>query len=799
MAREQNLSVEAEFRSYEKLPVPLGVYQLVNGAYKLRLVSDGLCDLLHLSREEILLKYADNPAAFTHPDDISVIIEARAYAMLHPDQAYRVVSRLLTGTSGYIWAACNGKIKRIGGSELLLAQYSDITDRETLRINMEMERSRRESLLSEILNTTQTAIFWKDVNRRFLGVNRAFLDYYGFSDEKALLGKNDEEMGWHSDPGLYKNDELQVLLSGESTHRVHGKCFSRGENRDIVASKSPLYVDGKIAGLVGSFEDVTTECRQREEITDLNGRLENEIKENDFLMEATRVSIIRIRMDEKYTVEWGNESAYASLGYTRDEFQALFHDSLSEYFSKYPQEQVQLRSALAEARENNRPNFDVALKLPAKTGFRWVKGGIAFMKYKNGAPRVMYAVYTDISEVVETQEKLRAAETELVKRATAANDAKSEFLSRISHDMRTPLNVILGMTHIAADEDNPSRTKDCLDKITASSRFLLGLINDVLDMAKAERGKIELRPEPYRIEDFYGYIDAVVRPLCVQKDLKLVLDARPVSGFLPLMDKLRSNQIFFNLVSNAVKFTPAGGTLTLCLHERMTGDGRIAMKVIVKDTGVGMSVDFQKKLFEPFTQEQRNDVAINRGSGLGLSIVKRMVDLMHGIIRVQSEIGKGTTFTMTGTFDCIPVDQYTEKKKKDGARKYDAIAGMRVLLCEDHPLNQEIAKALLEKERVLVDVAENGKIGVERLGSSAPGTYTAVLMDIRMPVMDGYEATQKIRALNHPDAKKIPIIAMTADVFADDVRKCLAIGMNGHIAKPIDPCALYAALEDAVK
>src|SRR5574344_1160693 len=563
MASRQNLFSVDTIRSYEALPVPLCIYKFVGGVYTIFLVSDGMCELLNTTREEIIQLYAENPEALTHPDDVTAVRDARAYAMLHPDEEYRAVSRLLKKPNTYFWASCNGKIKHTDeGEEFLFVQYVDVTDREEFRINYELEKKQREILFKEIIDSTQTALFWKDANRRFLGVNKAFLDYYDFPSESVLIGKNDEEMGWHTDPDPYKNDEIQVLQTGRSTYRVPGKCISHGENRDIVASKSPLYVDGKIAGLVGSFEDVTLEHRQQEQISDLNKKLAQEAKN-----------------------------------------------------------------------------------------------------------------------------------------ATAANEAKSEFLSRISHDMRTPLNVVIGMAHFAAEENNPPRTNECLKKINASSHFLLGIINDVLDMAKAERGKMELHPEPYKIEEFYSYIDSVVRPLCVEKKLNLIFDSQPLQDYIPLMDKLRSNQLIMNLLSNAVKFTPEGGTVTVGLHEKLTPENKIAMEVIVKDTGIGMSEEFQSKLFEPFTQEHRDDISATRGTGLGLAIVRQITILMHGTINVESKEGKGTTFTLRSIFDCIPSESYETKEavKKD----YSLLSGKRILLCEDHPMNQEIAKSLLEEKKMI--------------------------------------------------------------------------------------------------
>jgi len=415
--------------------------------------------------------------------------------------------------------------------------------------------------------------------------------------------------------------------------------------------------------------------------------------------------------------------------------------------------------------------------------------------------QVIYAVQR-IQEEKEKELSIRQTLQEAAQRANAANRAKSEFLSRMSHDIRTPLNGIIGMTYLAQKKNLTDDVKDCLGKISTSSKFLLSLVNDVLDMSKAENQEIILHPEPYPFEDFCAYIDAVIRPLCEEKHQKFVLNTSPIRGCTPLVDITRLNRIYFNLLSNAVKYTPEGGTISLTIQEKQLPENRILFTITVCDNGIGMSPEFQSHLFEPFMQENRNDISATRGTGLGLAIVKKMVDAMNGTIHVESEKGKGSSFIVSIASPFISqADLQKEKAQTSNEESLDhrRLAGCHILLCEDHPLNQEIAKAILTEQGMTVDIAENGQSGTERFGMSSVDFFDCILMDIRMPVMDGYEATRAIRKLERPDAKTVPIIAMTADAFTEDIQKCFDAGMNGHIAKPINPEALCCALSEALK
>jgi len=406
---------------------------------------------------------------------------------------------------------------------------------------------------------------------------------------------------------------------------------------------------------------------------------------------------------------------------------------------------------------------------------------------------------TDITAAYEHEQEQLMKMSEALASANRANKAKSQFLSRMSHDMRTPLNGIIGMTYLTKKMDLPEEAMQNLANIDSSSKFLLGLINDVLDMSKAESGRVELHPEPYRPEHFYEYLSSVIIPLCEEENQKFVLDAKPLKDHIPLMDKLRINQIFFNLFSNAVKYTPEGGTITYYLREHLDSDGKIVMNAEVRDNGIGMSEEFQKTLFEPFTQENRDDTSKQRGTGLGLAIVRQLLDTMGGTIAVKSEAGKGTVFFIEAKFDSISADELVDEQVRKAPADYKSIlAGKHVLLCEDHPLNIEIGRTLLEDAGMIVNVAEDGQLGLDAFLQAREGFYDVVIMDIRMPVMDGYEAARKIRSLCRSDAGTVPIIAMTADAFNDDVEKCFEAGMNGHIAKPIDPEVMYKTIAEMI-
>jgi PAS domain S-box-containing protein len=507
------------------------------------------------------------------------------------------------------------------------------------------EQKHMNLLLDKILETTQVGIFWKDKERRFLGANKAFLEYYGFPSESVIIGKTDEDMGWHADDEPYKKDERWVLETGRSTHRVRGKCLSHGEMREIVASKSPLIENGEIVGLVGSFEDVTEEYRQQQKIVELNDRL------------------------------------LASL-----------------------------------------------------------------------------------------------------KRTEMANRAKTAFLSNVSHDMRTPLNGILGFARLAAASNNMEKVQNYLQKILKSAELLQSLIDDTLELSRISAGKLRLEPEILEAETMFDALLTTISSMAENKGVHFEIQGSLADMGTVKADALKLNKVLLNLLSNAVKFTPVGGRVTFsaeCLKERL--GGRRKCRIRVKDTGIGMDEAFLPKMFEPFVQEHRLPV---QGTGLGLAIAKQLVDMLGGSISVASRVNEGTEFKVEFYLEQVmaPVPgKGTEAVPKDFFK------GRRVLLCEDNTLNQELAKTLLEDEGMVVLLAENGQIGLEIFNDSDLGSIDAILMDIRMPVMDGLQAARLIRGMPRRDGRAVPILALTANAFREDAEKSKAAGMNSHLTKPLEP------------
>lgn len=378
---------------------------------------------------------------------------------------------------------------------------------------------------------------------------------------------------------------------------------------------------------------------------------------------------------------------------------------------------------------------------------------------------------------------------ETAERAESATMAKTEFLSRMSHDIRTPMNAIIGLTHLAQEETDPAVIQEYLGKIALSSDFLLGLINDILDMSKIENGDLTLNPEPLTRDEFAASVETVIRPLMDKRGIHFTCQIAREPGCI-LVDKLRFKQIFFNLLSNAAKFTPEGGEVSLTMEQIPAKAGCSGLRFRIQDTGIGMSEEFQARMYDPFSQETSALGSKSKGTGLGLSIVKSLVDAMGGTISVQSKLGEGTVFTLEFS---LPLAENVEKDAGK-LQPVEALKGAHILLVEDNEINTYVAKLILEKAGCRVTTAENGQQALEQFSSSAPNTFGAILMDVRMPVMDGLSATRAIRALSRADAAAVPIIAMTADAFAEEQEQTRQAGMNAHLSKPIDPSSLYAAL-----
>ncbi len=380
--------------------------------------------------------------------------------------------------------------------------------------------------------------------------------------------------------------------------------------------------------------------------------------------------------------------------------------------------------------------------------------------------------------------------------AESANNAKSKFLSNMSHDLRTPMNVILGMAYLAKRHiDDGGEVDRCLNTILLSSQNMLALINDVLDMNKIESGVIEIREKSEDIVKIIQDIELLIRSRCEENQQIFVVNYDKVVHRHLRMDNLRVRQIMINLLSNAVKYTPSYGRISMEVIEQAgKSDAQCNIIFVIRDNGIGMSGDFVNRVFEPFERENTDLSDRIEGTGLGMAITKNLVDLMKGQIKIDSMINVGTKITVMLPFVvCAQSDDCSESALKKVQRKYP---GKRILIVEDKHINMEIIKCFLEDSELVIDEAQNGKEAVEKIKAAAEGTYDLVFMDISMPVMRGDEATMEIRKIDRADCRTVPIIAMTANALESDVQNSYKCGMNGHISKPIEPEEVYKCLNE---
>ncbi len=405
---------------------------------------------------------------------------------------------------------------------------------------------------------------------------------------------------------------------------------------------------------------------------------------------------------------------------------------------------------------------------------------------------VMYKLLFGITHQIVEKEQLEAK----LQVAEEAGRAKTSFLASISHEMRTPMNVILGLDVIALK--NPElqpQTREQLEKIGQSGRHLLDMINRILEMNQLETGALKLSSEEFSLTEALGQVDAIAHTLCEEKGLHYEASLGEDMAFRCIGDEVQFKQTLLSLLDNAVKYTDAPGTVSIqgeCISREETVR---TVRFTVRDTGVGISRDFLPKVFDVFSREDASSTSLYGGSGLSLAVVKRIVEMTGGTIAVESEKNVGTTFTLT-----VPLAYAGEEESPaEPPEKPASLEGRRVLIVEDLPENAEIVADLLELEDMETEHAENGQAALEMFSRAEPWHYDAILMDLRMPVMDGLEATKRIRALDRADAGLIPIIALTANAFESDVRASIEAGMNAHLAKPADSDELYETLRRSIR
>lgn len=531
-------------------------------------------------------------------------------------------------------------------------------------------------------------------------------------------------------------------------------------------------------------------------------KLEKMDREREAILRTIPGGFARVDARDGKTITWYGGDFLHMIGYTKEQFENELHSQCSYL---HPDDVQRATEIMNDSKESGKPTAAEGRIITRDGRQKIITMTFSYVSAENSWDDIdsFYTVGIDITKERELQERQRNALEEAYQVARVANAAKTNFLSSMSHDIRTPMNAIMGMTAIAkANLESPDKVGDCLDKINTSSRHLLNLINEVLDMSKIESGKVSLALTQVNLPRMLRELTDMCRPLVNEKRQIFRVSVGQVLHENVITDGERLRQVLMNLLSNAIKYTPEGGKITLLVNERRTmAPNKYQYEFICIDNGIGISKEFLPRIFDAFSRADDSRISRIQGTGLGMAITENIVRMMNGTIDVKSEEEKGSTFTVS-----IPLEACGEEEAESGEssgketalesrdKKTADLSGKRVLLAEDNDINREIVEELLQMHQITVDSVENGQQAREAFESSAPGDYSVILMDIQMPVMNGYDAAIAIRKLDRADAQTIPIIALTANAFTSDAAKARSIGMNDHLAKPIEIDSLLETL-----
>lgn len=844
-----------------------------------------------------------------HPRELDKLREALNAAADSGQRQFTADLRMPVKDNAFIWVRAAGTVTGSGpeGYPVFCTVFSDISD---LVDQKDQKKQYFEWMMDEYVGN----VYISDMdNYDLLYVNRTAVETLQTTSDKLIGRKCYDVIQGRTSPCPFCTNAK--LCAGEF---YEWEFFNPVLDRTFMIKNRLINWEGRRARIELSHDMYSTEYK-----------LAKKDQEREALLRTIPGGFARLDADDRKTVLWYGADFLNVIGYTKEQFEGELHSQCTYI---HPDDITRIRSILEEIRVSGESTVIESRIITHSGDIRVLTMTLCYVSGENswdGLPS-FYRVGIDITGERREQSRQRKALEDAYQSARVANSAKTNFLSTMSHDIRTPMNAIMGMAAIAqANLAYPDRVHDCLSKINVSSRHLLSLINEVLDMSKIESGKIDLMPEEVTLPDLIQNISDMCRPLVTEKNLEFKISASQVRHEKIIADGDRLQQILMNLLSNSIKYTPEGGVIQLNIAEiPFVMDKRGQFEFTVSDNGIGMPEEYIPHIFEPFSRAEDSRISKIQGTGLGMAITENIIRMMNGSIDVKSRPGTGSRFTVSIQFelvsqelscddelaglpvlvvdddeavcesasallnelgmrgswvlsgmeavaaaagahargddffavildwkmpemdglqtlkairrklgDDVPIiiisaydysdieeeflragaDAFITKplfkskmlhvlhlflscSRQESAAPMDeaehpGLLGKRVLLAEDNELNREIALELLQMQGLVVDAVENGSLAVDRFNNSAPGYYSAVLMDIQMPVMNGYDATSAIRRLDRADAGTIPILALTANAFTADVGQARSVGMNDHIAKPIDVERLAGVLQ----
>ena len=763
--------------------------------------NEGMARMLGYDAVEELIEAIDGKVINTiHPDDREQVIKDigdEYYEGLTYETTYRMPRK----DGSWFWTVDKGKVIQTEDGKLaIISACYDMTSFVERHKKLEEKNMLSQATIDNIPGGYHRCSL--EEGHPFLYISNRFLAILGRTREEIrTIFDNKFDNMLHPDDRNLSSDYVTRILDT----RGHGSAkdqIYRLLGRDgyhWVTDATTLVKSGNQTFFQGNITDFTDFVKAKEK-KEQEIELQREIIEG---LGKEYFSVLAVELDKDRVLSYRESGENGKI---ISDFCRKCDNRWSQIIPSYAETMVsnntngEFENQLGlEALRSQKEDYSMTYEFKSGTEINYHQVRVAYVKKKDGA-RMAVVGTRNVDSLIK---KERMQEEKLKKAYAAAenaNKAKTEFLNNMSHDIRTPMNVILGYNQLMKSQLTEPKQLDYQKKIEQSGKLLLSIVNNVLDMARIESGKIKV-DENY--ESAGEVVDEIISTFASEAEERGIhlSGSMKVTHRNILCDGTKIREIYVNLVSNAIKYTPRGGNVTITVEELpCKREGYMKVKSEIKDTGIGMSKEYLPTLFEPFSREQNTTTGRIGGTGLGMPIVKKMVDLMGGSIEVASELGKGTVFTFTLMHKIADRKFYSQKTEAaETSEMGKNLSGKHVLLAEDNDLNAEIAVTVLEETGIVIERVEDGIQCVNRVAQMSPGTYDLILMDIQMPNMDGYQAAQCIRHLNDKKKAEIPIIAMTANAFAEDRKRTFDAGMNGHIAKPIDMEKLGAVILSVLK